>query len=337
MAQTLEELKAENAAAEAEVETTPQAVEAEVEVVAAEVKAEESGEVVEPNEDEPEKTDVENWMQSDEPESQADKKYSGEDIGNAKAKLRAKLEKKHNTIEDELKAEIEQLKNGRADAKGLNKPKRDDFIESDDPDEAYFEALTDWKLEQNQAKGAAKTKQSEAIQKAEDFKANNIKGVDQHYERAVELSESSGISPELYQSADLKVRQAVESVFPDAGDVITDTLITNLGVGSEKVFYSLGVNTAKRNEFQKLLSEDSSGMKAAMYLGTLKAELSAPNRRTTNAPSPAANISGDAQAGNDPFKADKKAYDKANKDGDTQAAFNARMKAKKAGAKVSNW
>ena len=337
MAQTLEELKAENAAAEVEVKTPPQEVETEIEVVAAEVKAEESGEVVEPNEDETEKTEVEDWMQSDEPESQADKKYSGEDIGNAKAKLRSKLDKKHNTETDELKAEIERLKNGRVDAKGLNRPKRDDFNDAEDPDEAYIEAFTDWKLEQSQAKAATKTKQGDQLKKAEEFKANVTKGVDQHYERAVELSENSGISPELYQSADLKVRQAVESVFPDAGDVITDTLITNLGKGSEKVFYNLGVNTAKRDEFKKLLSEDSSGMKAAMYLGTLKAELSAPNRRTTNAPSPAANISGDAQAGNDPFKADKKAYDNATKNGDTQAAFTARMKAKKAGAKVSNW
>jgi hypothetical protein len=337
MAQTLEELKAENVAAEVEVDTPPQEVEAEVEVEAVEVEAVESDEIVESNDDETEETKTEDWMQSDEPESQADKKYSGEDIGNAKAKLRSKLDRKHNTETDELKAEIERLKNGRVDAKGLNKPKRDDFYESDDPDEAFFEALTDWKMEQNQAKAATRSKQSAEVQRAEEFKTNVSKGVDQHYERAVVLAENSGISPELYQSADLKVRQAVESIFPNAGDVITDSLITNLGAGSEKVFYNLGVNTTKRNEFTKLLTEDTSGMKAAMYLGKLQAELVAPTKRKTNAPSPAANVSGDAQSGSDPFKASKKAYDKASKSGDTQAAFNARMKARKAGANVTNW
>ena len=335
MAQTLEELKAENAAAEVEPETIPQVVEEEIEVEAAKVETEELDEVAEPNESDTGKTEVEDWMQSDEPAAQADKKYSGEDIGNAKAKLRSKLEKKHNTEVDELEAENERLKNGRTNAKGLNRPKRDEFFDAEDPDDAYAEALVDWKLENNQAKVAAKSKQSEDVQKAQAFKDRVSEGVDQHYERAVVLAEESGISADLYKSSDLKVRQVVESVYPEAGDAITDTLITNLGKGSEKVFYNLGVNTAKRNEFKKLLSEDTSGMKAAMYLGTLKAELNAPNKRKTNAPSPAANVSGDVNGSKDSFKSDKKAYDKAG--GNMQARFAIRMKAKKAGADVSNW
>ena len=118
--------------------------------------------------------------------------------------------------------------------------------------------------------------------------------------------------------------------------MIVDGLIANLGEGSEKVFYSLGVNGAKRDKLTSLLTTDPSGIKAAMYLGTLKAELNAPNRKTTNAPAPAPNLQGDG-ATKDPHKQLKKDYDKASAAGDAQGAFNARMAAKKAGANIKTW
>ena len=333
--QSLAELKAENAAAEAEPETIPQVVEEEAVVEAVDIEPEEKAEVAEPDAEETGDIETEDWMKSD--GENVDKKYSGEDIGNAKAKLRAKLEKKHNTELEDLKAENDRLKNGRVDAKSLNRPKREDYYDTDDPDDAFAEALVDWKLETNQAATATTAKQNETKIKANEFHTRVAKGVDQHYERAVKLSEDSGISAELYQSSDLAVRQAVESVFPNAGDTITDTLIANLGEGSEKVLYSLGINTARRNKFKELLSSDTSGMQAAMYLGSLKSELNAPGKRKTNAPAPAGHANGDANASNDPHKAHKKSYDAANKSGDTQAAFTAKMAAKKAGANVKLW
>ena len=333
--QSLAELKAENAAAEAEPETIPQVVEDKAIVEAVDIEPEVSAEVAEPDAEETGEVETEDWMKSD--GENADKKYSGEDIGKAKAKLRSKLERKHSTELEEANERIKQLESGRVDAKTLNRPKRDDFFDTEDPEDAYIEAMMDWKAETNQAKTATTAKQNENTQKVAEFHDRVNKGVDQHYERAVKLSEESGISAELYQSADLAVRQTVESVFPEAGDTITDTLIANLGEGSEKVLYSLGVNTARRNKFKELLTSDTSGMQAAMYLGTLKSELNAPSKRKSNAPAPAAHVSGDANSANDPHKAHKKAYDAATKSNDTQGAFAARMAAKKAGANVKLW
>ena len=343
MAQSLAELKAENAAKEAaneeQVDTSPQEVETEAEEVteieAVEVEEEESGEVAEPNEDETTETETEDWMQSDNPESQADKKYSGTDLGNAKAKLRAKLEKKHNSELDELKAENERLKNGKApEAKA--RPKREQFDNADDPDEAFFEALTDWKLEQNTASQKASATQAEVNQRQQEYQTQVSQAVDQHYERAQVLSTKSGINPEAYQSADLVLRQAVESVFPGGGDGITDSLIASLGPGSEKVAFNLGVNAANRAEFIRLLREDPNGIKASVFLGKQVERLNAPSKRKTNAPKPAPSLNGNANT-NSNSTAAKKKYDAAYKKGDGQAAFNIKREAKSSGVNTSSW
>jgi hypothetical protein len=344
MAQTLEELKAENAALEAanEDETTipPQEVEEDAEeapeVEAAEVEEEESGEVAEPNEDETTKTEAEDWMQSDNPESQADKKYSGTDLGNAKAKLRAKLEKKHNSEVEELKAENERLKQHQSPAPVKARPTREQFNDADDPEEAFLDAHTDWKLEQNTAKQAASTTQAEVKRRQAETSANISKAVDQHYERASELADKSGISPEAYQASDLVLRQAVESVFPGGGDAITDALLASLGPGSEKVGFNLGVNAQKRAEFIQLLRDDPTGIKAGMYLGRQSEKLNAPSKRKTNAPKPAAQISGDAAA-TSKVNAAKKKYDAAHKRGDLSEAFKIKRAAKREGANTLTW
>lgn len=331
-AQSLAELKAENAAEEVETEVSPQEVEEETETEVAEVETEVTDEVAEPESEETEETEVEDWMQTD----AAEKKFTDGDIGAAKKKLRAKLESKHNDELDKLRTENEQLRSRTPEPKQLNRPKREDFLNSDDQDEAYIDALTDYKMEKASAKQATTVKEGEATRQQNDFQQAVSQEVDQHYERAVKLSEDSGISPELYQSADLKVRQVIESIFPNAGDSTTDHLISNLGEGSEKVFYSLGVNSTKRDKFESLLRSDKTGLKAAIYLGELKSELTAPNKRRTNAPKPAAQIKGDASTtptGN----ALKKKYDAAHKKGDVSGAFKLKRAAKKEGIKTSSW
>ena len=340
--QTLDELKAENAKAEEEAATKPQTVEVKTEVEAAEVKtevvAEDSGTQpdAETEAGETVKTEVESWMTSDE-STDAGKtenaiwKASRESY---KAKL-GRVNEKHDDEIARLTAENAQLKNGAA-PKQLNRPKREDFDEHEDPEDAYIDALTDFKIEQKSAKQAAKTTEASTTQKQQALQQDIDNNVDQHYERAVKLSEESGITAEVYQSADKTIRMAIDAVRPGAGDIIADGLIAKLGKGSEKVFFSLGVNSAKRDKLTTLLISDPSGIEAAIYLGTLKAELSAPQRRTTNAPSPATILEGDG-ASTDPHKSLKKGYDKATANGDVQAAFTARMDAKKAGANVSNW
>lgn len=331
-AQSLAELKAENAAEEVETEVSPQEVEEETETEVAEVETEVTDEVAEPESEETEETEVEDWMQTD----AAEKKFTDGDIGAAKKKLRAKLESKHNDELDKLRTENEQLRSRTPEPKQLNRPKREDFRDSDDQDEAYIDALTDYKIEKGAAKQATTVKEQESTRQQNDFQQAVSQEVDQHYERAVKLSEDSGISPELYQSADLKVRQVIESIFPKAGDSTTDHFISNLGEGSEKVFFSLGVNSTKRDKFESLLRSDKTGLKASMYLGELKSELTAPNKRRTNAPKPAAQIKGDAST-TPTVNALKKKYDAAHKKGDVSGAFNLKRAAKKEGIKTSSW
>lgn len=350
MAITLKELKAQNAAdaeenanqtdentTEVEDETTSQVVEDETEIVA-DGDTEEPNDGREPDSEGADDPDAEDWMNGDEPDSQADKKYSGTDIGNAKAKLRAKLEKKFDGETEKLQARIAELESVQQGAQpsGLERPKRDDFVDSDEPDEAYFEALTDWKLEKQKASQAA---ENATVETQRNQQANALKisqGVDAHYERAAELSEKSDIKPEAYQAADMAFRQAVDSVFPQAGDAIADGLISMLGKGSEKVMFSLGVNSQKRSEFISRLKEDPNGLKAMAYLGELKAELNAPKKRKSTAPQPAADTKGDASESSN-IKALKKKYAAASKSGNQQEAFNIRMKGRAAGANVNEW
>ncbi len=334
---TLAELKAENAEDKTteveETETDPQLVEEateEAELEAVEEETEDPKEAAEPGEGETEETETEAWMQTD-----GDKKFTDGDIGAAKKKLRAKLESKHNEETDELKARIAQLEGSNKPAE-LSRPKRDDFLDSDDPDEAYTDALVDWKMSSHEAKTVAKTSQAEQTRQVEDRQRVINQDVDSHYERAAKLSSESGIAPELYQSSDLTVRRAVESVFPNMGDAITDGLIANLGEGSEKVFYNLGVNEVKRSKFISLLQSDNSGLKASIYLGKLHSELAAPTKRKTKAPKPAASPTGDANvsASNN---AAKRKYDKAHTSGKTSEAFKIKREAKKAGVDTNSW
>lgn len=339
MAQSLKQLKEENAAIEAKdaegTEDAPQAIEeetveeAEVEAIEGEdTELEADADLVEGDEDKPA---IEAWMQTDGDE----KKFTDGDIGAAKHKLRAKLESKHSTETDELKARIAQLEQGGNAPKTLNKPMRADYANTDDPDDAYTDALVDWKLANHSAKTAATTTKADQARSIEAHQREVSQNVDSHYERAVKLSADSGIEPAAYQSADLTIRRAVESVFPNQGDVITDGLIANLGEGSEKVFFSLGINEEKRTKFISLLQSDKTGLKASMYLGKLSSELSAPERRTTRAPKPAADLQGTGKrvSGN----AEKRKYDAAHKAGKTAKAFKLKRAAKKAGADTSTW
>lgn len=337
MAQSLKQLKEENAKAEEEALTPPQEVEEETEVEAVAEETDELEEVAEPVEGEEEDAEIEDWMQSDEQTSQdADKKFTDSDVAAAKRKLRARLEKKDSEL-DALKAEIEALKSQApksAQAVGT-KPVRSDFFGADDPDEAYLDALSDWKQENLKAEMLSATANKEAELRQQQMQQMTEKSVDQHYERAAQLAEKSGISAELYQSSDLQVRQAIESVMPGMGDAAADTLIASLGEGSERVFYNLGVNKSRLAELKNRLTEDPSGVRAAMYLGELKSELS-PQRRKTSAPKPAPSLKGDEQVA-DKFASLKRKYNEAHKRGDTSAAFSARREARKAGADTTTW
>lgn len=345
-AQSLSELKAANAEAEAaaedenvtdevEEDSLPQEDESEAEDGAVEETTEEPDEVAETETEDAETTDTEDWMQGDEPTSQAEKKFTDGDIGKAKAKLKAKLADRNSEIE-RLQAELDAAKTSRPKAEGLAEPKPEDFEEADDPDREYLKAYAQWSNKQAMAEAQA-AQASEATARQQKQQALEIaKSVDQHYERALELSTSSGISAEQYQNADRVFREMIDSIYPQAGDAIAEALIANMGKGSEKVVYNLGINQTKRAELKALLEADKNGLKAAVYLGKLTEQLTAPTKRKTAAPTPAKAIKGDATE-NASLKALKKRYDAAHKAGNKQEAFNLRREGRKAGANVNDW
>ena len=332
----LAQLKAENAAREAELAASPQD-EAEELNEAATDEQDAGGQDADLDQDaEGATAEAEDWMKGDEPGSQgADKKFTDSDIGAAKAKLRSKLEAKHQTELDEMRAKIEALSKPQV-PQATARPTRDQFYDQDDPDEAYAEALIDWKLGSTAAQQQASRTQYEQQRKQLEQKQAIEQAVDQHYERAAKLAATSGIEPELYQSADYRVRSAIEGLFPNGGDAVTDSLISAIGEGSERVMYNLGINGARLAELKTLLANDPSGIKASMYLGTLKAELTAPAKRKSSAPAPATQVKGDA-ATTETGRALHKKYLDAHKAGKAGEAFSLKRQAKAAGVNTQTW
>ena len=340
----LEELKAENAKQEEEAAAKAKLLADEQDNDDEEEEAEPEGEQSKSEEEGKRDPEIEeesgedSWLKSDDQtDDDGDKKFTDGDVAAAKKKLRAKLERKQAGETEELKAEIERLKaGGNTQAKELQKPKRDDFFNADDQDEAYAEALMDWKIGKAQADASARTAQQQRQQTQTQQASRTEKAVNDHYARAEKLAKDSGISDELYHDADLRVRQAINTVFDGAGDTITDALIANVGEGSERVFYNIGINKARMKELTDLLQDDPTGLRAATYLGKRSAELASPSKRKTAAPRPAAHANGDA-SGSSSEKAQMKKYRAAFKSGDVQAAFDIKYAAKKSGAAVKDW
>lgn len=338
MAQTLEELKAENAKAEEKVQEKTETPVTETEEEAAEEEELETEEqAAESDEEESEETEVESWMLTEEQTSEGDDaKFTGGDIAAAKRKLKAKLGKKDDEVEA-LKAEIERLKNGSSKPQ----PAAINPSESEMPMEEDYEfdkvkykaAMTAWVTSKVNAGNAASNQASQQTQTQAENKRVLDSKVDEHYQRAAILIKESGIDEEKYQNADLVVRQAVESVLPQNGDQITDYLISKLGKGSEKVIYFLGNNAAKRAEFVETFRSDPNGIDAAIMLGELKKDVTAPKKRVSKAPAPASQAKG--ESGSETASKLKKQYEKAGDD--VQTRIDLKRKAKAQGHDVSTW
>ncbi len=338
MEQSLEELRAENAAAEAANAPVPQtgADEADDTAAAGETDTNDHADVQGDQQDQ--QAEPEDWMKGDDQESQGgDKKFTDKDIGAAKAALRAKLDRQHQSELDQLRADLEAERNKRVTPTPSDEPKRDDFWEAEDPDKAYMAAWVSWELDNRIAKQQTGNQQYEQQRRQLEARQKIDTGVEQHYERAAVLAAASGISPDLYQSADRKVREAIQGVFGgESGEHVTNALIAKLGEGSEKVMYKLGVSPKALAELTAKLRDDPEGLQAAMYLGRLSAEITSPARKTSNTPAPATNVQGDANT-KDLSAGLLRRYQEAHKRGDTQAAFDIRSEAKGKKINVSSW
>lgn len=272
------------------------------------------------------------WMK---PEGEETPKFTDSDAAAIRRKYKSQVQEK-NEENESLRKEIEELKkkvSSPAVESVQAKPKREQFVTEDE----YLEALTDYKIALSTQRSQSEQSAAAAKQRQEEMIAATTKAVDAHYERGAKLAEKSGIKPEAYQAADKQFRSAIEGEFPKAGDAIADALIASLGAGSEKVTFNLGVNATRRAEFVKLLREDKSGIRAAAYLGEIKALLNAPAKRQTTAPDPIDDIRGDKAGGVGSAEKMRRDYKTAHAKGDVQAAFNIRRAAKNKKIDTSKW
>lgn len=341
MEDNLEALRAQNAADEAAANAVPQTGEAVVEDEAA-AGTTTTDDLAEGDEgEEGQQAEPEAWMTGDDQESPgAQKKFTDRDIGAAKAPLRAKIQKlelQHQTELEQMRAQLEELRNKSVVQQPADKPKREQFYDHDDPDEAFLEALADWRVNERLATQQAGNQQYERQRQKLEAQQKISSKVDQHYARAEVLAKASGISPDLYRAADLRVREAIEGIYGEgSGDHVTDKLIARLGEGSEKVMYKLGVSPKCLAELISNLREDPEGLQALFYAGKLSAELTAPARKRSNTPAPATNVQGDANT-SDVSRNLLRKYQEAHKRGDTQAAYDIRSEAKGKKINVSTW
>lgn len=340
MSQTLEELREENAAAEAANAQVPQTGADDVDDTAADDTTGGDDHADDQGDQQDQQAEPEDWMKGDDQESQetdTERKFTSRDIKAAKTAVRAKYERQHQSELDQMRAELEELRNKSVVQQPADKPKREQFYDHDDPDEAFLEALADWRVSERIAKEQAGKQQYERQRQQLEVHQKISSSVDQHYERAAELAAASGISPELYKAADLRVREAIEGVYGEGGgEHVTNKLIARLGEGSEKVMYKLGVSPKCLAELTSKMREDPEGLQALFYLGKLSAELTAPARKRSNTPAPATNVQGDANT-TDLSRNLLRKYQDAHKRGDTQAAYDIRSEAKGKKINVSTW
>jgi len=254
---------------------------------------------------------IEAWQQVDDKEGQSttdnsQSGFTGRDIAAAKTKLRAKLDlKKADEISDiNAKHEL-QLEELRRSLSGKTnntvKPKHDDFETTDD----YETALYTWQEERIEARIDARV--SDHLSKSQAQNAQNQadtdleKSVTQHYERAAQLVDKhEDITAEVYHQADANVRHMVETLYPGAGDNVTDRLIKALDTvgGSDKVFLRVGRNKKLLAQLETSLTSDPDGFKAVAFLSNLSAENTALiKNKTSQAPEPLSNIKAAAPMG----------------------------------------
>ena len=327
---TLAEHAAELAAEESAEETNDtQIVDEYVEEKATIEVEEETEDLAKSEDDETTEVEQESWMQSEANDSQGDDLSDVPDAvwaavrKGAKAKADRKEESHQNELA-EMQAQIDKLSQGTAQQPvSTGRPKREDFYHLDNDEEAYEDAVFEWRTAANDAKTKAATLQKSK----DDFKASQDKALDNHYSRAEGLSKA-GITANDYKQSDLTVRNLL-------GNDLVNNLISDTGEGSEKVFYSLGRNPTQLNKLKSLMETDPRGVQALMFIGELKAGLKTPTKRTSLAPAPAATPTGDAGKGS--AKSAKAAFAKAEKSGDVSKAFNLKRKYKQAGHDTSNW
>jgi hypothetical protein len=331
---SLEELKRENAEAESASQDEPQTDENDdVEVVE---ESEEEAESTEGSEDQAntKEDDIEAWMHGEDDNSPNDSETVPlSDLIKMRTKLKSKVHDKDDQIQ-ELKAKIESMEQSlrqQPEKAASGKPNRGDFLEHDDPEEAYIDALTEWKSGESRRKAEAE----EAENRLKAQRQELDRRVESHYQRVSELLDTHKIKPDVYKAADLNLRKAADAALPGHGDMVFDALISQIGEGSDKLVMYVGNNQARRAEFQQAMVDDPNGLKAMRLIGKWESEMSKPVRRTSSAPPPARDVDKDASTVSQ--EGMRRKYKSAHEKGDVQKAFDLKREARAKNIDVSNW
>lgn len=250
-----------------------------------------------------------------------------------KRKLKGKLRDSDEELQA-LRTENEQLKQSSAPATVVDAPKRpklDDF----ETDAEYDTALEKFENERTKALFDNAREQEKQKSAGRKFQERVTASVDSHFDRAAELVEKHSISPEVYQQATETVRGAMDDINP--GMKTFDTFVDVMrGYSSDKTVFSIGRNKAKLAMLKETLHDDKSGLRTAFILGVETARLNGVKARTSQAPVPGSQITGDEQGGKN-VAAMKKKFNKLCEAGKTAEAFAIRRKAKKDKIEVKDW
>ena len=333
MAQSLEQLKQENAKEEAAALASESVIETELikdeyvedkpEALAAseEAAAEQSNDTDDLDEEAKVEKPVELWMQDEE---QTSSNNDAESFGSSDmAKLRRKLKAKNDEKDDEiaqLRADIDAMKNGistnsapQVSVQSIARPKLEDF---DYDEDKYNESLDEYyisRMSQQNNQTQVNAQQEQAQQAA---KQSQQKKLDSHYEQVSDLITSNTLTAEMYQNSEIVLRKSLDNVSKGNGDSLTDTIIAqlaSLGDGGAKVITHLGRNATNRNRLVAALADDPTGLTMMGILGELKATLtSAPAKKISSAPTPSAKLSGGEPSGDSSAKLARK-YKEADK------------------------
>lgn len=237
-----------------------------------------------------------------------------------------------------LKAEVAELKKRlETPAPALpvqQKPRPDRNAYKSDVE--YEDALYDWRRERDAAVQTSEQIKQQKQAAQQEIAARINAGVERHYEEvAAVAAQMPTLTEQQWQAADRAFRQAVEEVFPGRGDLMADALIANIGKGSAKVVYQVGVNKIKRAELVALLKEDRLGHSAIGFLNRLAVTMGHNTKAVSKAPTPPPTVQGDkGKKGVGMLKAQ---YLDAVKKGDTQRAFRISREAKAQGHNTRDW
>lgn len=282
---------------------------------------------------------VEPWMETENEPTDPEQEKPESVSFRAYLKSKKKFQARESALADELelaRRELERVKAQSFDKpmSTSTRPKEWDF----ETDEDYQAAIEKWEDERLDAKLETRA-QVRARKEAEEREKHNITAaLDSHFERADKLIKESGIAPDVYAAADTTFRNAIDSIMPGNGDAVANKFISRVGEGSEKVIYYIGKNKTARAEFQALMMEDPSGIKASIFLGEQKARLTGAinKQKMSKAPPPAPDVT-NGRVATDSAADLKKRYDAALKKNDAQSILDARRAARSAGIDVSKW